>query len=156
MGRTKVPTVLALARGNPSKNTYGEDEAKPDVLNLDGLMPPSSLSPKAKKVWTNIVKHLHKCGLYTVADEQTLMTYCESFAEWRYAQNKVWAEGQVINRQDEEGNDLFPRISPWVKVSNDAFNRMAKLIPQLGLSPAARSGLNVKPPKSKVGDFDDF
>jgi len=45
-----------------------------------------------------------------------------------------------------------------VKFCNDAFNKMIKLIPPLGLSPAARSGLNVVKPPPAVGDgeFGEF
>ena len=68
----KVPTSIKKARGNPGKRKISEKEAKPEPVQIDALSPPSSLSARAKKAWRGIVKDLHTCGLYTVADEQSL------------------------------------------------------------------------------------
>ena len=159
----KVPTATAKARGNPSKKTFSDNEAKPESVPLDELAPPAALSAKAKKVWVDIVHHLHNCGLFTVADQNTLIAYCEAFAEWQHAQKMVWKYGPVVGRTNEgkmvkfEGKtaldiESFPRVNPWVKFCNDAFNKMIKLIPKLGLSPADRAGLDVTPPTAKKSD----
>ena len=167
MGRSKVPTAVHKANGNPSKKTFTDDEATPEQVTLDELAPPAGLSRRAKKAWREIVEHLHRCGLYTVADQNTLMSYCEAFAEWQHAQKMVWKFGHVVGRDAEgklvkfEGRhnvESFPRVNPWNKVCNDAFNKTMKLIAPLGLSPASRSGLTVVvPPKSPgEGGFDEF
>lgn len=166
---SKVPTAVAKARGNPSKKTFSENEAEPEQPKLDELAPPKGMSTKAKKAWNDIVGSLYKCGLYTVADENTLRKYCEAYAEWLHAQKMVWKLGAVVGRTKDdmlvkfEGKtaidiESFPRINPWVKISNDAFGKVLKLIPQLGLSPAARSGMNVHKPPSKPGggEYDEF
>lgn len=169
MGRSRVPTAIAKARGNPSKKTFSSDEANPEQYRIDELTPPAGLSPKAKKVWLEIVNHLHACGLYTVADQNTLSVYCEAFAEWQHAQKMVWRLGAIVGRNADgmlvkfEGKTVhdvkkFPFANPWVKYCNDAFNKMVKLIAPLGLSPASRSGLNVakQPPIAGNGEFDEF
>ncbi len=164
-----MPTATAKARGNPSKKTFSDHEAEPEQFAVDELAPPRGLSPKAKKVWDEIVHHLHACGLYTVADQNTLIVYCEAFAEWQHAQKMVWRLGAIVGRNDHgqlvkfegktaSGIKKFPFANPWVKYCNDSFNKMVKLIAPLGLSPASRSGLNVTkpPPAAGDGEFDEF
>lgn len=167
MPTPKKPSLIHKANGNPSKKTFAENEAKPEQPGADELAPPPGMSPRAKKAWRHIVEGLHRCGLYTIADENALRKYCEAFAEWEHAQRMVWKFGHVVGK-DKDGNlvkfegrhniETFPKINPWFRVSGDAFNRCAKLIPQLGLSPASRSGLaTIVPPKELgEGEFDEF
>jgi P27 family predicted phage terminase small subunit len=169
MGRNKLPTEVHKANGNPSKKTFSDNEVSPEQFKVDELAPPAGLSARAKKVWIEIVEHLHRCGLYTVADKNTLIKYCEAFGDWQHAQKMVNKFGPVVGRTADgtlvkfEGKtaatiESFPRINPWVKVCNDAFNKTIKLIGPLGLSPAARAGLTVVvPPRAPgEGEFDEF
>ena len=154
---SKVPTNIKKARGNPGKRTISKNEAKPEPIEFDELAPPKGLSTKAKTIWRDIVKDLHTCGLYTVADKQTLIAYCEAYAEWVEAKNYIWKHGHLIKPTKKNGL-LFPRLNPMTRVVDASFNRFIKLIPQFGLSPAARSNLDVTPPTAKKpkGGFDDL
>ena len=161
----KVPTAIKVARGNPGKRAIDPNEVKPEQPDTDELSPPSGMSRLGKKYWREIVHHLHRCGLYTVADENTLRSYCEAFAEWQEAQKQVWRLGAVVGRTkddklvkyDHKANiETFPKVNPWCRVADAAFTRMTKLIPHLGLSPSSRVGLNVKPPAPDEPESNDF
>jgi len=154
----KVPTSIKKARGNPGKRTISKNEAKPQPVAVDELAPPVILSTKAKRIWRDIVKDLHACGLYTVADTQTLVAYCEAYAEWAEAIKQVWKQGHIIKPTKKNKLD-FPVINPWVRIVDQSFKRFTKLVPLFGMSPASRANLDVTPPtgaKPVDGGFGDL
>jgi len=177
VSRPAVPTEIKIARGNPGKRALPKNEAKPKPLAASDLEPPRGISPRGRKFWNEIAVNLYECGLLTVADHKTLLMYVEAYAEWAEATTMVRQLGAVVGK-DKFGNlvkfnkkanlEKIPFINPWCRVANAAFNRAAKLIPQLGLSPSSRAGIPkfqpTVPPAGGSGspdgddpdDFSDF
>lgn len=131
-GRKPIPTALHILRGNPSKK------------NLDGLNEPTSkvevprtpplLSPIAKKHFPKIAKQLADAKIMTKLDTDALAMYCEAYAKW-YAANEELKTCDWITLTDNG----YPMQSPWLTVSNQAFNQMKAMLTEFGLTPSSRT-----------------
>lgn len=116
-----------------------------------GDLPPSEpdcpdwLSEEAKAEWGRIVPTL--VGLVGVhkIDRALLASYCETWADYHRAVIELREEGDTYECTTENGTII--RLHPLVQVRNASRDGLAKLGSKLGLSPSARTGLNIgKPP----------
>lgn len=113
-------------------------------------MPPSPLFGKAKKEWARIVPELNSAGLLTKIDGCALASYCEFFARWAEASAKIRKTGMLV--KDGKGN---PMINPYVRIGNDAFDRMRQLLTEFGMTPSSRSKVKAasKPEEPEGEDY---
>lgn len=139
-GRKPVPTQLRIVRGNPSKRPLPKDEPQPA---LDAQMP-QWMSPAAEKHWPIVAEQLHAAGLLTVLDVPALALYCEAFARWQDANEKVVKHGAVV-----KGAAGYPVKSPYLSVANRAYEQMVRMLEQFGMTPSSRSRVTgTKPDQS--------
>jgi P27 family predicted phage terminase small subunit len=83
-----MPTHLKLLRGNPAHRPLNKDEPEPSVP----IAPPSApefLSEYAHAEWDRVAKELYQLRLLTTVDIAPLAAYCESYAAWRTAVEKL-------------------------------------------------------------------
>ena len=66
-------------------------------------------------------------------EEDILAVYCEAYASWREAAEKVRTTTSVA--KDGKGGIM---VNPWVTVRDDAGLRMERLAKMLGISPDTR------------------
>lgn len=133
-GTKPTPTHLKLIRGNPGKRKINKREPKPK----SGMPPaPSELDARGKKEWARINKSLDGLGLLTSADAAVLALYCAAYSAWCAAQKELKA-GHVV----KAGNGT-PIPSPWLVISNRSADQIVKFGAELGLTPSARSRLQV-------------
>lgn len=126
----RVPTALKVVRGNPGKRPL--NKAEPEYEK--GADVPDYLSPAAKKHWSEVYKMLNDAGVLTKVDSHVLGMYCEAFATWRDATDKVAKHGTVIKAPSG-----FPVQSPFLAIANKAHEQMRKLLIELGMTPASRT-----------------
>jgi P27 family predicted phage terminase small subunit len=136
-GRKPKPTNLKKLAGNPGKRPLNENEPQPLVPDHTPRVP-RYLNEYGKKEWRWLVKVLKDLGLYTVVDRTALAMYCQAYGRWREAEEKVSQEGAVL--VSEEGNYYQ---SPWLHTANRAWDQMKAMLPEFGLTPSARSRLEV-------------
>jgi P27 family predicted phage terminase small subunit len=111
------------------------------VLNLE---PPDWIDAEAKEEWLRLAPMLGRLGVLTETDTQALTAYCEAWATWKGATQKIRQFGMVIKGKDGE----FPVVSPYVKIAHNALIQMRALLAEFGMTPSSRVRVHAK----KAGD----
>ena len=130
----KVPTELKLIRGNPGKRRLPKNEPQPPVTCPQ---PPEFLSDIAKREWDRVCPRLAEVGLMTDIDVAVLAAYCGAYADLVDATRKQ--RGRTTVRLPSG----IRRPSPFVSMIRTARADMVRYAAELGMSPAARAGLDV-------------
>lgn len=143
-----TPTVLKIARGNPGKRPLNHNEPKPSATGA--TRSPAGLSPQARKRWKHVAKHLDDSGILTVLDTDALRLYCDAYARYLEANEHLQTEGMVIETRHTT------KANPYVAILNTAADTMLKIMREFGMTPSARTGLEVLPPKTASNPFDEF
>jgi P27 family predicted phage terminase small subunit len=141
-GPKKEPTNLKLYKGNPGKQKLPQKEPKPKEK---APTCPDWLIPEAKKEWRRIVPNLEHLGLATDLDLGVLAGYCQSYARWKEA------ETELKDTYREMGDKGYMNIHPLVTVSHKYQDKMLKYAAELGLSPSARTKIEVEQPEPDTG-----
>jgi len=131
------PTALKKLQGNPGKRALPANEPKPKT-SKSAPRAPSYLSKPAQKEWRRISKELHTLGLLTKVDIPALAAYCQCFATWVDANEKIQKHGVLIKAQSG-----FPMQSPYLAIANKAMVEMRKWLVEFGMTPSARSRVEV-------------
>lgn len=137
-GPAPKPTVIKELSGNPGKRPLNEFEASP---RRDIPQVPKHLSDEAKKEWHRIVKDLFDAGLFTAIDRTALAAYCQAYGRWVKAEALLENEGSMV----EETDKGYKYQSPYLSIANTAMDQMKKFLIEFGMTPAARSRIEVKP-----------
>ncbi|ANW50101.1 phage terminase small subunit P27 family [Burkholderia pseudomallei] len=135
-GRKPTPTQLKIVRANPGKRPLNAHEPKPVCANPEEV--PEWLSAEAREHWPTIAKQLADAGVLSVLDRAALAQYCEAFAIWRQAYEKVLKFGLIVKAQSG-----FPVQSPFLSIANVQSERMLRILAEFGMTPASRSRVTV-------------
>ena len=148
-GPKPKPTKVLKLRGTHRKDrTRGEPEP-------EGVAPPapSWLRAEAKKEWERLRPELERLKLRTAVDWGQFAAYCQAFAHWMAAEKWMQKHGTLITYKDATGNVKHQQIAPQMTIAAKSLETMKKFAAEFGLTPSARSRLNVKPAeKEKDGD----
>ena len=130
-GRKPKPTDIKILEGNPGKRKLNENEPKP----LTKAPPcPNWLEPEAKKEWRRLAKALEAMGVLTEADMAAFAGYCQSYARWKEAEERITDRGLVIRTPSG-----YPQQVPYISIAQQYLKLMQQFAEQFGLTPAARS-----------------
>lgn len=140
-GRKPAPSALKLLRGNPGKRKLSTDEPKPAQLPAD-LPPPTWLDVEAQAEWQRLAPMLERLGVLTETDVGALTAYCEAWATWKNATQKLREFGLVIKHPTV---GKLPVVSPYVKIADNALTQMRGLLVEFGMTPSSRSRIHTTP-----------
>jgi P27 family predicted phage terminase small subunit len=135
-GRKPKPTALKLAEGNPGKRRINGAEPLPPRSLPDC---PPHLAPEARAEWDRLAVMLNAIGLLTQVDRTTMAAYCQCYARWVEAEQKL-AETPALLRMPSG----YIQQSPWLTIANKSLELMIKYMAELGLTPASRSRLAIQ------------
>ena len=139
-GRSPKPTALKEKLGNPGKRPLNRNEAKPAV----GIVrAPAHMSDLAKKEWARLRSKLLAAGLLTEIDANVLAMYCIAWARWVEAEDQIQRIGPVV--KTKIGNLVQ---NPYLAVANKSMDQMLLYARELGMTPSARSRIQVAAPES--------
>lgn len=130
-GRKQLPTNLKVLKGTAQKSRLNPKEPKP---KNDKIRMPEGLSDLAKKHFKKVSKELKEAGILTNIDVQALALYCEAYARWMDANEKINNFGSVIKAPSG-----YPVQSPYLSISNKAFEQMKAMLTEFGMTPSSRS-----------------
>lgn len=145
-GRKPLPAKVHKLRGNPSKLPTAQLEA--EVLSqgvpVEAPPRPDFLTAVAAEEWDRIVADLVKVGLVSTIDRAELAIYCQAWADWKCAREK-------LHELQEEGFiEIAPsgyrQIGVWMQIANRAEERLRAAGVSFGMSPSARARLKIQPP----------
>lgn len=134
-GRKPTPTALKIVRGNPGRRPLPPNEPRPQG---DPEMP-DWLSDAAKVHWPKVAEQLQAAGIITSLDAAALGLYCEAFARWKHANDQVAKFGPVVKAPSG-----FPVQSPFLAISNRAWDQMSKMLVEFGMTPSSRSRVSAQ------------
>ena len=137
-GRTPKPTALKIKQGNPGKRALNRTE--PKTPRDESLRAPEYLSGAARREWLRLRKRLAPAGLLTPLDADILALYCQAHTRWVEAEEHVQRIGPVV--KTKSGN-LVP--NPYLAIANRAMDQMLVYARELGMTPSARSRIQVAP-----------
>jgi P27 family predicted phage terminase small subunit len=142
-----LPSKIRRFTGNPGKRAINKDEPEPTVPSR-APPAPRLLKDPGKAEWRRMCKILMQMGLLTDADMTVLLAYCKQYETWLSATKKAEEFGPVI--MTTNGNMVQ---SPWVGIANTAYSNMMRAAVEFGVTPAARSRVQVPKSQSAGGGY---
>jgi len=147
---------LKLLRGNPAHRPLNKDEPEPSSP-AEPPPAPEFLSDYARAEWDRIAVELFRLKLLTVVDIAPLAAYCESFAAWRTAVEKL----KEMAARDPDTVALTVKTrhdsvmqNPLFLTMRQAASDMVRYASEFGFTPAARSRINIVEAQPAPGKFD--
>lgn len=139
---------MKIVSGNPGKRPLNDREPQ-----FDREIPlcPDFIDDEGKREWIRIVGDLHKAGLSANAYAGSLSVYCQAYADFRAAVEKIRENG---GRTMIQGNGNLV-AHPAVAEKNKAMLIMLKAASEFGMTPSAKSRISV-PEQGKRDDLEDF
>lgn len=124
-----LPAALAILRGNPGKRRI----RKPPPAPPSSGACPDWLDEPARELWMALAPPLIRVGLLTATQEPALALLCEAWSEYRSLGDALRRDGRT--QKGAHGEAQVPR--PEVRMREDAFARLSRLITEFGLTPVA-------------------
>ena len=119
-------------RGPKPRLGKGRSPQAPDALPRC----PAHLTPVAAKEWRRLAGPLHKMGVISTTDRAALAAYCQAWARWVEAEEKLQETPMLIRTPSG-----YAQQSPWLSIANKQMELMGKYMAELGLTPVARARL---------------
>lgn len=153
-GPQPKPTMLKVLDGNPGKRRI-PDEPKPTTpLAVPAVI---KKTKGAEREWKRVVASMPD-GFFADADAPVLTTYCLSWCLYNKAIETIEAEGMFA--KGSTGQEV---LHPAVTAVQKQAEQIIKTSDRLGMSPAARSRLEVqavdpggRSPSSEAEEEDDL
>src|SRR5690554_3781461 len=110
---------------NAVKELTGSRWVNPDEPELTARRPtcPAWLEPQAKALWKRIVPGLFAAGIIRYEHREALAAYCQAYARWREAEEKVSRSSQIII--NKEKGTLYR--NPWLDAAQSAKRDMLRI-----------------------------
>jgi P27 family predicted phage terminase small subunit len=99
---------------------------------------PDDLSPEARAVWDRVMRQVGHTGVIRGADSDVFAMYCEAVVRYRQAEGLLRQTGPLLVDRHHGG---APVKSPLHQIVRDNAVLVRALAGELGLTPAARTGL---------------
>jgi P27 family predicted phage terminase small subunit len=141
-GRRPLPSQVKRARGNPGKRALPRLEVQPPAGVPEC---PPQVTGHARAEWDRIVPELLAAGLLTKLDRAALVGYCIAWGQWSEALDALRTHGTLVKSPSG-----YPMQSPYVAISNKAFEQWTRMLTEFGMSPSSRSRVNAAPQVSEL------
>lgn len=144
-GRKPKPTHLKLVTGNPGKRALKADAVQP-AQKATVPRPPEYLCLLGKAEWRRVAAALHAQRVLTDIDRTALAAYCQAYATWRLASAALKRAAQKDPETHglvfltDKGNAIQ---NPLVGIANKAAADMVRFAAEFGMTPSARSRLDI-------------
>lgn len=171
-GPAPKPTALKQLAGNPGKRAPNKNEPRP-VAKKPKM--PAHFTPQiaeqdaakewavqqreffelARAEWRRVARELGNVpGLLTSVDADALAMYCETYARWVQASQKLAAGGMVEKLKTKTGSEYYA-ISPYMTIVSQCVGTMKQFLSEFGMTPASRSRIQL-PEEKEADEFEQF
>lgn len=149
VGRPPKPTHMKLLEGNPGKRALPAKEPKPPRK-----IPtcPRHLDKPARAEWRRITKLLDSLGMISELDRATLAVYCQTWSDLMQLEEYLKTI-PVSKRVFRTAAGYYQQI-PQVGMVNKLRSELRAYITEFGLSPAARTRIQVEKPEKVENPFE--
>jgi P27 family predicted phage terminase small subunit len=143
-GPIPKPSVIEIAEGRPGKRAVNSREPQP--LNVAPPMP-AHLDKEARKAWRHVCPILLRTRVLTEADGNILAAYCQVYSTWVQIREAINKKG--IGALLQKARTGFIQQSPLFTMERDCIQSMTTIGRELGMSPSARSRIQISDNVSK-------
>jgi P27 family predicted phage terminase small subunit len=91
---------------------------------------PPHLDDVARAEWRRLAKPMHDAGVLTIADRAALAAYCQAYARWVEAEEKLKETPMLLKTPSG-----YVQQSPWLAIANKQMEIMNRYMSELGLTP---------------------
>ncbi len=145
-GRKPTPLKLRIIRGNPGKRALGKEPQ----FETEAPAKPPLLTGAAAEEWDRLTEQLSHAGLLRTVDRAALAMYCQAWARWVNAEQKVETFGVVISAKGREIKNIY------LRVAEEAMAQLIRLAAEFGMTPASRTRLTMGPEGGRKDPLDLF
>lgn len=142
-GPAPKPTALKVLEG-----TYRPDRAVNEAPVIGKPTCPTWLSDKdARKEFRRLAKLLGQMGLVGASDGNLLARYSITWVRWRRVSQTLMTNGsaEFVIYKDGDGKPRSIQVSALHSIARSLADELARCEAVLGMSPSARSRINVAP-----------
>lgn len=136
-GRRPEPTAGKVLRGTFRADRANAREPRPQ---RGAPQPPKHLSGDSLREWERLVGELDAMKVLTTADRGILEVAASSWAEWRQAERAIARHGLLV--RGAKGGRVR---NPAQAIRREARLAYQRALIELGLTPAARARVKVRP-----------
>ena len=147
-GPKPTPTAILKLRGTYRADRRPENEPTPEPGIPD---PPDLLVDEALIEWDRITSELNKVGILSHLDLAVVSAYCQAWARWLDAEKNLSKTGPVVKAPSG-----YPILNPWLTIANKALQQVQRLACELGLTPSARTRINLDLKADEPTAFDKW
>lgn len=138
-GPKPLPTAVLAKRGSWRQN---ENRCEPIPGRNMPPIPPN-LTGIAKQLWELYEPMLWNMGVLTEIDGLAFEQLCKIYQQWKKYDDYLRRRGELIRIKDKKGRIKDYKIHPYVRLRRDAQAQLDKCLANFGLSPSARSRINL-------------
>lgn len=139
-GRKRKPAEMHALHGDPGKRK--RDKAVSSGVKIEIPKMPAWLPPKAKTAWRELAPLLFERGVITRGDRVALEALVDAYSIYRDARRVMEKEGMTYECRTKDGGTMV-RKRGEVSIAFEAQKRLQSLLSEFGLTPAARSKVDV-------------
>lgn len=151
-GPAPTPQAIKALKGFPRHESNAKRHKKEPKFHRGALPPPpGDIQGKAREEWLRISAELHNLGLLTSVDINLFGAYCNAYAIWIEAREKM-ATGDGLNEftlTTDKGNIIF---NPLYNIARQAALDMVRFGSEFGFGPASRARVA----QVEAGEQDEF
>lgn len=153
-GRTPIPTAQKALAGNPGRRPPNSGEPKPSAwIQTD---PPRWLDNDAMIIWHEMAPVLdEQMQVLTEADVISFAVLCDRVAEYRRLAMDLRDNGKTQETINRKGGSMV-RARPEVAQFNEVFRQVRAMLADFGMSPAARTRVQMALPFKGNDPLSDF
>ena len=145
-GRRPKPTAIrrwrATAASGPGTTTSRQP---PDA---HAALPRASRAGRPQAEWRRVARTLHAMGVLTTIDRAALAAYCQGYARWVEAEQKLKETPALLKTPSG-----YVQQSPWLAIANKQLELMGRYMTELGMTPASRSRVAIEDPRMQVPEI---
>ena len=142
-GSKPLPTATKELSGNPGHRALNKAEPQPERGSRVPA-PPDYLTGEAVKKWRKLAGQLHRTGVLTDVDHDSLARYCVQYQRWIKAEKALAKDGEVV--KTTKGNYVQ---NPWLAISNRSLAQLNQLAAEFGITPSSRTRVKANPPEEE-------
>lgn len=112
---------------------------------------PEYLEPDAKKEFRRLTTRLEAMRVLSSDDLRAISRYCSEWVRWKRLAYDLYQNGET-----QVGKDGIEKPRAQVSIANNLSASLLKLEAQFGLTPSARTRIQIEPEKPEPSKADEF